>query len=122
MTEEEQLILDGVLRNEPFICCHDGYAYFLGPDSYASLTWQDAIAWCKSLGDDYELASIEIIAECYQNERIRTEFGATWYWSSTIHERHHNSAWSLHIATGGQNYLDILINLCNARAVRKIKI
>jgi len=85
MTEQEQLVLDGVLRNEPFIGVYDGYAYFLGPASPTELDWQDAMSWCKSLGDEYELPTKEILNACWMNESIREEFLPNWYWSSTFY-------------------------------------
>ena len=121
MTEQEQLILDGVLRNEPFICCHDGYSYFLGPEAPTELDWQDAMDWCKSLGDSYELPSKEIIIECYKNESIRKEFKRVWYWSSTVDGRYKNSAWLQHFYNGTQSNEKQALTLY-VRAVRKIKI
>ena len=90
MTELEHLILDGVLRNEPFICCHDGYAYFLGPEAPTRLNWQDAMNWCKSLGDEYELPTKEVLNVCCENESIRKEFLPDWHWSSTVHGNNDN--------------------------------
>ena len=105
MTELEHLILDGILRNEPFICCHDGYAYFLGPEAPDRLNWKDAMDWCKSLGDGYELPTKEVLNECYKNESIRKEFkGGWWYWSSTVHEKYKNGAWFQYFTNGNQNY------------------
>ena len=121
MTEQEQLILDGVLRNEPFIGVFDGYAYFLGPEAPIELNWQDAIDWCKSLGDGYELPIKEILNECYQNEPIREEFKKSWYWSSTVYENYDNDAWIQGFTSGPQSSLNQPYPLY-VRAVRKIKI
>jgi hypothetical protein len=122
MTEQENLILDGVLRDEPFICCHDGYAYFLGPEAPTELNWQDAINWwCKSLGDEYELPSKEILNECYENESIRKEFVQYWYWSSTVYEKYDNCAWCQDFDTGFKDY-SYQSRMSYVRAVRKIKI
>ena len=122
MTEQEQFILDGVLRDEPFICVHGGYAYFLGPEAPTKLNWQDAMTWCKSLGDDYELPSKEILIECYENESIRKEFfNHNWYWSSTMYEKYKNHAGHHHSRIGVQ-YGSDTPNTHYVRAVRKIKI
>ena len=104
MTEQEQLILDGVLMGEPFICVHNDYAYFLGPESVNELNWQDAITWCKSLGDEYELPSKEILGECYKNETIREEFRVFCYWSSTVHDVYNNCAWGQAFGIGFKDY------------------
>jgi len=124
MTEQEEFILDAVLRGEPFICCHDGYAYFLGPEAPDRLLWQDAIDWCKSLGDEYELPSKEILNECWMNESIREEFSSEWYWSSTVYENYDNYAnyaWDQSFYDGIQNNVNQAFT-SYVRAVRKIKI
>ena len=121
MTEHEQLMLDGVLRNEPFICCQDGFAYFLGPEAPNDLTWQDAINWCKSLGDYYELPSKYILNACYENKSIRKEFVPYWYWSSTVHYKYADCAWSHYFYDDIQSYYGQALALF-VRAVRKIKI
>ena len=120
MTEQEQLILDGVLRDEPFICVHDGYSYFLGPEAPTELDWQDAIDWCKSLGDEYELPSKEIINTCFKNKIIRKEFKRVWYWSSDENHRYvSDSAFCVCI----WHFLSTSKNSTNSvRSVRKIKI
>ena len=81
MTELEELILDGVLRNEPFICVHDGFAYFLGQCSSGLFDWNDAMDGCKSLGDDWELPSTEILTMCTAKNFL---IEGQWYWSSSF--------------------------------------
>ena len=104
MTEQEEFILDAVLRGEPFICCHDGYAYFLGPEAPDRLNWQYAIDWCKSLGDEYELPNKEVLNECFKNDSIRKEFKrGGWYWSSTVHEKYGSRIWGQSFDSGYQN-------------------
>jgi hypothetical protein len=125
MTEQEEMILDGVLRDEPFICVHDGYAYFLGPGAPNRLNWQEAMTWCKSLGDEYELPSKEILNECYQNESIRKEFDrhmpASLYWSSTVHEKYTDYSWFRNFGVG-HLATSIHTNMFYVRSVYKIKI
>ena len=121
MTEQEQLILDGVLRNEPFICCYDGYAYFLGPDAHTLLNWQYAINWCKSLGDEYELPSKEVLNECYKNKSIRKEFKPYMHWSSTRSEIE-DHAWAQGFKSGIRTHDSIHVRFFGVRLVRKIKI
>jgi len=118
MTEQENLILDGVLRGEPFICVHDGYSYFLGPEAPEMLNWNEVVEWCKSLGDEYELQSKEILNECYQNESIRKEFKPFWYWSSTVDEYYA----CIHDFKTGLQYNIAQDHTRYVRAVRKIKI
>ena len=121
MTEQEHIILDGILRGESFICCQDGHAYFLGPDLSSGLNWQDAMDWCKLLGDEYELPTKEVLNECYKNESIRKEFKQKWYWSSTVHDEYAYYFWGQSIFTGKQFY-DSNTNMNYVMAVRKIKI
>ena len=120
MTENDQLILDGVLRNEPFIGVFDGFAYFLGPNSTTRLKWQDAMDWCKSLGDEYELPNKEILNECYKNESIRKEFKQMWYWSSTVYDRFKGRAW-FQFFYDGFHHTNFQENTQSVRAVRKVK-
>ena len=121
MTEQENLSLDGVLRNEPFICCHDGYAYFLGPEAPTKLNWQSAIDWCKSLGDEYELPSKEILGECYENEIIREDFKCGgWYWSSTVHKKYKNNAWLQDFLYNGNHSSGNQTYTTYVRAVRRV--
>ena len=122
MTEHEHLILDGVLRNEPFICVYDGYAYFLGPEAPTELDWQDSIDWCKSLGDGYELPNKEVLTECWKNESIREEFYHEWYWSSTVHKTYKDCAWVQNFGFGFQGNDYQTSSYYYVRAVRKIKI
>jgi len=121
MTEQEHIILDCVLRGESFICCQDGYAYFLGPEASTLLIWQDAMDWCKSLGDGHELPSKEILNECYENESIREEFKQKWYWSSTVHDEYTYYFWGQSTLTGNQFY-DCKTDTNYARAVRRVAI
>ena len=121
MTEQEEFILDAVLRNEHFICVFDGYAYFLGPEAPTKLNWQDAIDWCKSIGDGYELPSKEILNECWVNKSIRREFKPSWYWSSSVYEKYKDNAWYQHPIYGGQYTNNPALTLY-VREVRKIKI
>ena len=122
MTDQEHLILDGVLRNESFICCQDGYAYFLGPEVPDRLNWQDGMNWCKSLGDEYELPSKEVLNECYKNKSIRKDFKCGgWYWSSTVHKKYKNDAWLQYFYTGYQG-LSTQTPTLYVRAVRRVAI
>lgn len=85
------ITIDGVEYNlvpvnkepEPLICTLDGVQYFLGPQAPDTMTWQDAMDWCKSLGDGYELPNRQVLLACFENEDVRTQFMADDYWSSS---------------------------------------
>jgi len=81
MTEQENLILDGVLRGEPFICCHDGFAYFLGPTSHTTMTVYDALEWCNALGDDYCLPTHFIKTKMHNTVGDISRLG---FWSGEV--------------------------------------
>jgi len=121
MTEQEQLVLDGVLRGEHFICVFDGYAYFLGPEALTPMGLRDACAWCKSLGDGYELPSKEILNECYKNESIRKARPGTYYWSSSPFPSAPSRTWHISFSTGTIQSADNRF-LLFVVSVRKIKI
>jgi len=121
MTEQEHIILDGILRDDPFSGVYDGHVYFLGAESPERLDWQDAMNWCKSLGDGYELPSKEILIECWVNKSIRREFRPSWYWSSSVYGKYKNCFWNQSFNYGGQYTNNQAITLY-VRSVRKIKI
>ena len=121
MTEQEQLMLDGVLRDEPFICVHDGYAYFLGPEAPTKLNWLHAMNWCKFIGDGYELPNKEVLTECYKNKTIKEEFKPVGYWSSTADEKYKAYVWFRDFGVG-HLVSSIHTNFFYGRSVRKIKI
>jgi len=75
------------------------------------LKWDDAVAYAKSLGDDWRLPTIE---ECFimRNNKVITE-GV--YWSST--EFNHNLAWYFYFFDGIANYT----NKNNASYVRAVR-
>lgn len=77
----EEIVL-GIL-NDTYICTHDGYAYFLGPQADKTMTWHDAITWCESLGNEYELPNKDVLEQCYKKQEIKTQFNTDFYWSSS---------------------------------------
>ena len=121
MSDQEQLILYGVLRGETYICCIEGHAYFLdrGLPPTPCLNWKAAINWCESLGDEYELPSKEVLNACYENDSIRKEFTEGWYWSSTTAKC--NYSWVQYFYFGDKGTDSQLLTAC-VRSVRKIKI
>ena len=67
---------------EPLICNLNGVDYFLGPESPDELNWEEAVKWCKSLGDGYELPSREILLTVMvQLPCAGWKEGLYWSWS-----------------------------------------
>ena len=83
------------------------------------MTWLDAFEWCKSLGNEFELPSKEVLNACYQNENICKQFKLGWYWSSTMHSE--NLSWGQCFITGYQTDYEH-DNNSYVRAVRKVVI
>jgi hypothetical protein len=77
--------------------------------------------WCKSLGDEYELPSKEILNECYENESIRKEFKPCLHWASTKSEIE-DQAWAQGFNSGIRTHHSIHVRFIGVRLVRKIKI
>lgn len=103
--------------NAPVICDLNGSRWVLGPESPEFLSWDKAIAWCKSVGG--ELPSRNILLECYMNEEIRPLFTAPNYWSST--EFTAPNAWIQSFANGLQSNTS-KTNAYYVRAVRRLDI
>jgi len=104
--------------NAPTIVEINGSKWVLGPEALEAMNWQDAIAWCKSVGG--ELPPRNILLECYMNEEIRPEFGRTYCWSST--ELSATNAWSQYFVNGFQNGYSNKTNAFYVRAVRRLDI
>ena len=104
-------------KNEPIICELNGYRWFLGTEADEEMSWNDAKAWCKSVGG--ELPPRDILLQAYLNEDINPLFKKSWYWSST--EFSAAVAWGQTFGSGGQyNYGKA--NYSCVRAVKKVKI
>ena len=83
------------------------------------MTWVEAVQWCKSLGDGFELPDRLILLACYMNEKTRGEFREYWYWSST--EFSATYAWGQHFSNGTQDY-NYKDGSHAVRVVRKVEV
>ena len=109
-------------KTEPLICAFDGYEYYLGPQAPEQMAWADAIEWCKSLGEGYELPTRIVLLACYANTEIRQEFDTDdWYWTSSESEFNATDAWRQTFSNGYQ-YGNDKTNATYVRAVRKVLI
>ena len=104
--------------NAPIICELNGSRWVLGPECPEELNWDDAIAWCKSVGG--ELPPRELLLMSFVNEEIRPLFTATQYWSST--ELASAYAWTQYFTYGGQISHYYKTTAFYVRAVRKLDI
>lgn len=127
--DENTVSINGVVytkevieNDEPLICTHDGYEYYLGPECPDDLPWQAAIEWCKNLGRDYELPDrLVTLAVCLNPETSRHLYTDSYYWTST--EVDTSYAWHQYRDSGypgGQDYSS-KSGANRVRAVRKVK-
>ena len=104
-------------EDAPTIVEINGSRWVLGPEAPEELNWQDAVAWCKSVGG--RLPSREVLLMCYVNDDIKKEFTATYYWSSTEFTAAY--AWGQNFGNGYQSsYGKATANI--VRAVRRLDI
>ena len=114
----EQDILMGILDGT-YICTQNGYAYFLGTQADKTMTWHDAITWCESLGNEYELPNKDVLEQCYKKQEIKTQFNTDFYWSSS--EYSSSDSWNQFFVNGYQ-YNSNKLNSCYVRAVRRLPV
>jgi hypothetical protein len=99
------------------ICELNGYRWLLGPETDEEINWQDANAFCQSVGGG--LPPREVLLMCYLNGKIKPMFKAQWYWSST--ELDATFAFLQTFNDGDQSYGG-KTNCYYVRAVKKVKI
>jgi len=104
-------------EDAPTIVEINGSWWVLGPEAPEELYWNDAVAWCDSVGG--RLPPREVLLHAYVNEDIRTEFTAADYWSST--EFTATYAWAQNFSSGAQND-DSKTAAFFVRAVRRLDI
>ena len=97
------------------ICILNGTKWILGDESPEPLDWNEAKAWCKSIGQ--ELPTREVLLMAFLNPEIRSNFANVSYWSSS--ESGSNHAWGHGFDDGYQDYVS-KTNPCLVRAVRAI--
>ena len=88
----------------------------LGVEPTADVTWQEAIAWAKSVGG--ELPTRREQSVMFGNRR-EGQYQKTWYWSCEQVAGDERSAWIQSFSYGGQYYGHKDYHL-RARAVRRV--
>jgi hypothetical protein len=69
-----------------------------GPEAPRPMSWQEAIDWCKSMGDGWRLPTIGELRIAW--EQNVEGFASSSYWSSS--EGNSNNAWSQYFGSGYQ--------------------
>lgn len=87
------------------------------PGDNDAASWQEQMAWAKSIGGD--LPTRAELVSAY--ETMPEEFRSDWYWSNTQHVSVSEYAWFQHFVNGTQYYSYAGIEL-RARAVRRLTI
>lgn len=81
------------------------------------LMWDEAVEYCKNLGDGWRLPTIQELWHIFENENLRKEFTIEDYWSSTEYGIY--NAWNFNFFYG-LAYLSNKSNTYYVRAVRDI--
>ena len=98
------------------ICILNGTKWILGDESTEPLDWNEAKAWCKSIGQD--LPPREVLLMAFLNPEIRSNFANGEYWSSSEFDSY--IAWYQSFNVGNQNYY-YKYNALSVRAVRAVR-
>jgi hypothetical protein len=77
-----------------------------GPEAPSTLPWQEAIDWCKTMGDGWRLPTIGELRIAY--EQNVEGFASSSYWSSSEYDSNH--AWYQYFYNGYQNYTNKTTN------------
>lgn len=104
------------MSKEIEICTLNGTTWLLGEEATERMTWQDAMDWCESIGQ--ELPSREVLLMAYMNPGLRCSFANNYYWSYS--EIDSNYAWYQNFSNGYQSFYN-KDNTLSVRAVRAIK-
>lgn len=94
----------------------DSHLVLLNAKPDRDMTWDQAVEWAKSLGDDARLPTRFESALLYANvqDQLDTE---RWHWTGTQYSSY--GAWYQYFGYGGQGYRDKLFE-ARARAVRRL--
>lgn len=83
------------------------------------LRWDEAVAYCKSLGEGWRLPTIQELWYIFEDENLRKEFNKEDYWSSTEYGNY--GAWYFNFDLGTANYFfKDKFNAFYVRAVRDL--
>ena len=117
----KEIIIDGVTytltpkEEKKSLIVKEEYHFELHPEKATNkMTWEEAVKYCKELGDGWRLPTIE---ECFMihNNKLITE---DCYWSST--ENDSSYAWGFSFGSGGA-FSSSKSNTYYVRAVKTIK-
>ena len=117
-----EVVIDGIVyvpkelekEVEPIIL-EKNYKFELHPIiSNNKLTWDDAVAYAKSLGDGWRLPTIEECFIMYNNKVITEEA----YWSSS--ESNSSYAWNFTFTYGTADFVNYKLSTYFVRAVRSL--
>ena len=81
-------------------------------------TWDEAVQYCKSLGEGWRLPTIQELWYIYEEKELKKEFSSASYWSST--DFIDINAWYFFFSIGLAGNSD-KTSTCYVRAVRDIK-
>ena len=93
------------------------YHLILLPGEAESVTHDAALKWAEEVSG--ELPNRREQALLYAN--LKSEFAATWYWSSVLHESAPDYAWYQYFSNGSQD-VSTRYDELRARAVRRLPI
>jgi hypothetical protein len=104
-------------------CYYDtetGLEWFL--ENHSSMTWQQAVEFCKTLGDGWRLPTIRelLLLVNYEKTGLTTELPkmlSSGYWSCTTYAHNTNYAWNIGYYDGYGYWLNKSC-ICYVRAVR----
>ena len=99
------------------ICELNGHVWHMGPEADVELTWEEAKAWCRSIGG--ELPPREVLMLASINEDIKPFFKKDVYWSAT--EINYSTAWVRNLHNNYEDYND-KNHVNRVIAVRKVVI
>lgn len=94
----------------------NGKRYYLGPEASEPMTQEEALEWCSSLGEGFELPSRAVMLACYKKKGIRKHFKTdNYYW--TCEEYGPMDGWFQSFLSGN-DYFDAKTREAYVRAVR----
>jgi len=87
------------------------------PGDNDDASWQDQLAWAKSIGGDLPTR----VEQAMLWASHRDQFQSDWYWSNELHHAVSGYAWSQTFTYGSQ-YLSYTSAQLRARAVRRLPV
>jgi len=93
------------------------YKFKIHKKSKKNLTWEEAKAYCKSLGDGWRMPTRVELLLMYEAKEEIGGFATDYYWSST-EDDNDGIAW---IQTFNPGYLDFYANKSDSNYVRAVK-